>query len=321
MSGMPGKEHIVCLAPALLGPVPETLAQALGAERRLNLEWLLSRSTALSCAASGSEELLAERFPELPAAGPLIATTLTPKPYRFCYRAAPIHLRADRDRLLVFAGDDCALNQSESQAVCDSVNAFFKDDGITLVIHDGEWLLFTDTPPGPPLPPLSRVAGRYLDTVIPMDAEAKRWRQILNELQMLLHAHPVNQARETAGLLVANGLWAWGGGATETEMANASPKEGWTFKAESVLTVGNETVWLYDSAERALMQGDAGGWLAAVQSFEEGIARQWVEQCKAGDTVVELRVGHGMAWQLDQHARKRFWRRRRPLRNQIMVRD
>jgi hypothetical protein len=38
------------------------------------------------------------------------------------------------------------------------------------------------------------------------------WRHAINEAQMVLHAHPVNQARQAAGQPVVNSLWPWGGG-------------------------------------------------------------------------------------------------------------
>ena len=151
---------------------------------------------------------------------------------------------------------------------------------------------------------------------------------------MLLHAHPVNQAREAAGLLVANGLWAWGGGEIKAELSRSSATERLAFEGDSPLVAGanawcrttnresvDQTVWLYDAAERALMQGDAGAWLAAIESFEENAAKQWVEKLKTSNATVELRVGEGMAWQVDSYSRWRFWRRSQPLRDLIQVRD
>ena len=50
-----------------------------------------------------------------------------------------------------------------------------------------------------------------------------RFRTRLNELQMLLHAHPVNQAREARGELSVNSLWLWGGGHRPAPCAIAAP--------------------------------------------------------------------------------------------------
>ena len=41
---------------------------------------------------------------------------------------------------------------------------------------------------------------------------AINWMRLQNELQMVLHAHPVNAAREDAGKPTINGVWFWGGG-------------------------------------------------------------------------------------------------------------
>lgn len=322
-------ESVVCLAPRLLGPVPQTLAHALGDSPMPNLEWLLSRGQPMQIRGSGSEGLLAERFPFLPPVGPLVAAAHAREVKPYCYRAAPIHLRADRDRLLVFAGDDCALTEDAAESICHDVNALFKDDGLHLGYFSGEWLLSFDTPPGPDLPPLSAVAGRYLDTVIPMDQSAQRWRQLLNELQMFLHAHPVNQARESAGLIAVNGLWAWGGGRCDLPDPQITPADQWLFTGDHALAQGANAriglpdqspigrVWIADAAERALMSGDAGAWLAAVQTFEDDEAAALRALCETGRSALELHVGEGMAWAFSGVSRWRFWRRRRPLRSSI----
>ncbi len=41
------------------------------------------------------------------------------------------------------------------------------------------------------------------------------WRRLLNEIQMTLFEHPVNQQRETAGLLPVNAVWFSGATALE----------------------------------------------------------------------------------------------------------
>jgi hypothetical protein len=46
----------------------------------------------------------------------------------------------------------------------------------------------------------------------PRGQDAKGLMGMVNEAQMLLHDHPVNQTREDSGRLPVNGLWLWGGG-------------------------------------------------------------------------------------------------------------
>ena len=58
-------------------------------------------------------------------------------------------------------------------------------------------------------------AGRDADLAQRIGGDAgKRWVAVLNEAQMLLHAHPVNLARETRGEPAVNSVWLWGVGST-----------------------------------------------------------------------------------------------------------
>lgn len=49
---------------------------------------------------------------------------------------------------------------------------------------------------------------------LPQGADGRRWRQLLNEVQMRLHAHPLNAARSARGQAEINSLALWGGGRT-----------------------------------------------------------------------------------------------------------
>jgi hypothetical protein len=47
---------------------------------------------------------------------------------------------------------------------------------------------------------------------MPAGAGAASFHRLQSEIQMLLHEHPVNEARRQRGQLVINTLWLWGGG-------------------------------------------------------------------------------------------------------------
>src|SRR3546814_7983843 len=48
------------------------------------------------------------------------------------------------------------------------------------------------------------------------DANARRWRSLLSEAQVVLHNHPWNARREQSGLPPVNSLWFWGGSEEHT---------------------------------------------------------------------------------------------------------
>lgn len=61
------------------------------------------------------------------------------------------------------------------------------------------------------------------DQFMPGGPEAAGHRRLVSEIEMALHDHPVNQAREAAGLKPVNSLWLWGGGAAPAAAEESLP--------------------------------------------------------------------------------------------------
>ena len=53
----------------------------------------------------------------------------------------------------------------------------------------------------------------------PDGPEGRRWRALLNEMQIVLHNHPWNAQRVERGLVPINALWIWGGGVLPDRVA------------------------------------------------------------------------------------------------------
>jgi len=64
--------------------------------------------------------------------------------------------------------------------------------------------------------PLSQVIGGDVRKALPLGEDAAHWHQVFNEIQMLLHTHPLNEAREARGEPAINSVWFWGGGCSES---------------------------------------------------------------------------------------------------------
>jgi hypothetical protein len=60
--------------------------------------------------------------------------------------------------------------------------------------------------------PPSAARGTTIGDKLPSGADAARFRALMNEVQMLLHEHPVNTEREARGARPINSVWFWGGG-------------------------------------------------------------------------------------------------------------
>ncbi len=133
--------------------------------------------------------------------------------------------------------------------------------------------------------------------------------RVLNEVQMFLHQHPVNAAREARGVLTANALWCWGFGSLPDRPSrtwiNASGRDpllrglalesGTPHRAVpsaagpgvTTLAMGDRIDTLLDDADAALRKGAVGAI--------------WIHAAPYG------------AWRITPNARFRFWRRTRPL--------
>jgi hypothetical protein len=70
--------------------------------------------------------------------------------------------------------------------------------------------------------PLASVRGAIYPW-LPAGGDATRWRRWLSEMQMLLHAHPVNALREAHGRVPVTGVWISDGGrVTDVPQGSAS---------------------------------------------------------------------------------------------------
>ncbi|HET6632847.1 MAG TPA: phosphoglycerate mutase [Rhodanobacteraceae bacterium] len=110
------------------------------------------------------------------------------------------------------------VTADEAEALAQPLRPLFGDRGV---------LLETTTPPrwhlrlpqGTRLPDFATpeaVLGDSLIAHLPEGDEGRRWRALLNEAQVILHQHPVNNERRRRGKPFVNSLWFWGAGGNGT---------------------------------------------------------------------------------------------------------
>lgn len=117
------------------------------------------------------------------------------------------YLHADRDCLRLFQRD---LQVSDAEAA--QLQASLQP---LLDAFQGEWLTYSSKHWGLRLPALSdmqwtaidKLEGQSIGEQLPVGSEQNSWRRLLNEIQMSLFEHPVNQQREAAGFLPVNAVW------------------------------------------------------------------------------------------------------------------
>lgn len=128
-------------------------------------------------------------------------------------RADPVHLRPDLDAARLFDASHFALTGDEAAAMAAALDRHFAPDGVRFEApHPTRWYARVEAPPDAKFEPPGRAAGRGAGGALPAGNEGSLWRRRINEAQMVLHAHPVNQAREARGELAVNSVWFWGTG-------------------------------------------------------------------------------------------------------------
>ncbi|MFT4726000.1 MAG: hypothetical protein ACI9UN_000495 [Granulosicoccus sp.] len=140
--------------------------------------------------------------------------------------ADPVHLQADRDTAKLLPAEMLGLSEDEAEGLLRDINAFLLADNMFLSRQGGRgWYLSgMDASRLESYPP-SFLANRNASAYLPDGEDSGAWRRLMTELQMLLHAHPVNEQRERLGKLPVNSLWFWGGAPLYSSLAvQAKPK-------------------------------------------------------------------------------------------------
>lgn len=255
-------------------------------------------------------------------------------------RADPVHLRLGRTDLTVVPAAAFALDAQEADSLAEALNAHFAPDFELRPVRAKHWCARIATLPRISANPTADVAGRDVDTNLPRGEDAKRWHVLMNEVQMLLHRHPVNEARQARGIPEVNSVWFWGAGQLPEKPAD--------FRWRSVaaddplarglaLHAGRSAQLLPASAEAWLSGqpddgrhlvvldalrlpsaiGDAGGWDAALAELEARWFAPLLGALRAGRIgMVTLHAPDGREALSVETVRgdlRRFWRRAKPL--------
>ena len=151
--------------------------------------------------------------------------TINPQQYIACLQ--PVHLHATRDHLVLMAQDQVDLTSEESALLFNAIQPMLEEDFQSKVLFQGQRYWFISAGPfmGLRTHSLDQAHGRNIDWWMPRDSDelgiAKRWRKLQNEIQMLWHIDPVNEAREQHGMPSINSIWISGVG----KLSDVNPPE------------------------------------------------------------------------------------------------
>jgi hypothetical protein len=130
-----------------------------------------------------------------------------------CGRLTPAHWRLGTQKVILTDPDDLTLDESSSRALLEAVRSLFESEGFSVqYVHPTFWLVSHPSLADLPCASIDRVIGRNVDAWMPAGAKVRLIRRLQNEVQMLLHTSPLNDAREAHGELPVNSFWLSGCG-------------------------------------------------------------------------------------------------------------
>ncbi len=124
-------------------------------------------------------------------------------------RSTPVHLLVGMDSLVLTDPSTMRLEADDAATLAAAARPAFEAAGFELRVADPlRWYLrATGHAPAWQTRSWRMSVGRSIDVYSPQGPDARLWRKLVNEIQMIWFGHPVNHRRESEGLPPVNSLW------------------------------------------------------------------------------------------------------------------
>jgi hypothetical protein len=302
---------------------------------------LLSRCTVHSTGGCDLDTTLAGRFKlqndspsSLPVASLTYLSDTGVASAGYLMRADPVHLRADQSSLRLFDSHSFSLAQEEADELVAAFNGFYAERGWRLEApRPQRWYLSLPADPGITTRAIGDVIGQSIDACLPQGEMSADWHALLNEVQMLFHAHPVNAAREQRGEPVINSVWFWGGGelpatvqttavrvATDYPFAMGLAQQAGISRVDvpadgdELLAIAGdgESLVVNDVLDGLAQYGDVENWVDTLLQLEQHWFVPLLAAVKRGDLdLLDIYPGNGHRYRTNRKQQRGFWKRSR----------
>ncbi len=210
----------------------------------------------------------------------------------------PVHWHVGREHITLADPAALELSVEESQTLFDALRPLFEDDSADAALvwsTPTRWYLAHAHLADLPCASIDRVIGRNVDLWLRGDPKASaeqlarvRWvRRLQNEVQMLLHQHPINEAREARGALPVNSFWLSGCGLAQSATAE---------------------VTVDDRLRAPLLAEDWAGWADAWRALDADVLGPLAAEAARGGAMALTLCGE-RGWQRYDAVPRSLWQR------------
>ncbi|MEY4751644.1 MAG: hypothetical protein RIQ60_3858 [Pseudomonadota bacterium] len=179
----------------------------------------------------------------------------------------PVHWHVGTEQISLLDPQQLDLTEAESRGLLQAVRPSFEAVGWRIIWGAPlRWYAAHPDLLDLDCASLDRVIGRNIDLWLPRSAETRLQRRLQVEVQMLLHGHAINDAREAHRLPAVNSFWLWGCGAAQ---AAAVPDD---LQIDTRLSA-------------PLLGGDWAAWCNAWQALDAGPVAELLARARLGQAV------------------------------------
>jgi hypothetical protein len=210
------KRELHIIVPGICGPLAEVDTLK---DNRLIQQWVKTLSRSQHYPSSKNlHDVVTELFDlrikeDFPSAALSLLANDTYDPAMSYMHADPVHLQADMDHAVLTSSIDLAISEQEAQHLCDTLNQHFNQDGLSFFrACKDQWFVSTVNKIRMKTTSLTNATGRNVNFILPQGEDARYWKRVLTEAQMLMHSHDDNITRENTGRQSINSLWFHGSG-------------------------------------------------------------------------------------------------------------
>ncbi len=270
-------------------------------------------------------------------------------------RADPVHLRVEHNHVILADSHVLHISIEEARQFVDAINKYFAENNlhlssqgpgtrgiVILPLSSDRWYLCLAKTPIIHTHMLSYVAKKNINNFLPFGAENIFWRGIFNEIQMFLHEHPLNKAREERGELAVNGIWLWGGGFMP-KLVRSSYTHVWSndilpnalalasntdysvlpeniTKWQKTIVSGSHLIFINTLHEK-FQCGDAHGWRDDLKGLEENwfspLLKAFRDRNINQIVITTIDRGKARSFTITKNCLRKFWRVRESLSNYV----
>lgn len=305
------------------------------------LSWILTKGDQHTTKADSASYSLCELFGLSPSENDFPVAAISrlsddnQHPQGLWLRADPVHVKTDRDGLILIDNNQFTMSQHDALALAADINIVLETCGLELEVPvPTRWYLRIKDDIEIKTTPVDAIVGRDILPFMPGSDGRINLVQLMNDIQMTLHDSDINKKREQEKKLPINSLWFWGYGelpkiidrqwsfvmsdemlAKGLSMVAATPFEELPERYHEIIKKDDNYngLLVISSCKQYSHYHDLEGWLEALMLYESNWFQPLMESLKRRELDQLYIKTDKYSISLDKSSRYKFWKKQKSI--------